>query len=281
MSHAPAEARAGSAWSLAWDTLRVRQWWYFALLGAAPLAVGPAPGAGRLAMGVLAAGASLGFAYGINAIADRDGDHSPWKNPLIGAADVPAPVHALVWATAALALALSVGLGAWSVVAGGLSVAAGVVYSVGPRFKARPILGTICNATIFTPLLALGTGPGTDAGGLAALSLAFVVLLTQNQLVHEVADAIEDAPAGVITTGGVLGPQGAFRAAAALGLVGSLVLVAGLGFGPVPLVGSLGMVAGSAVALGSDPAQAADARRRHRLVAAIAGATLFGVMAAG
>lgn len=267
-------------WALAWASLRVRQWWYFALLTMAAVAVSPqGVEAWRLAVAFLAGASSLAFAFGVNAVSDRGDDHDTGKNPLVPVAAVPGAVHVAVWGTALASLALAAWLGPWTLWAAVVSVVAGAVYSLGPRLKARPWAGTICNAVIFAPLLAFGVEPGARLDHLVALAVVFVVLLTQNQLLHEVADMPEDVPAGVRTTGALLGATGAYRLAAALGLVGAVVVVGTLGGTAVSVAAVAALLVGSGASAWADVDRPAVARVRHRMVAAVAGASLFAVVA--
>jgi 4-hydroxybenzoate polyprenyltransferase len=142
-------------------------------------------------------------------------------------------------------------------------------------------MGTVVNALIFAPLPLVGAPWGAWSWApLAALVAVFVALLCHNQLLHELADAAEDAPAGVHTTGARLG----VGATAWLGVVlAALALALALpGQGP-------GLAVSAAVALlvsclwlirarGGD---AATLRRSHRLLAVGCGALLMVVALLG
>jgi 4-hydroxybenzoate polyprenyltransferase len=236
--------------------LRPGQWAHFVVLPAA----GGAGGA-RLALGAVAAAAALAFAYGVNAVADRATDRSRAKNPLAGVAAPGREVAVTLAACAAAAAAAGAALGPASLLWVAASLACGLAYSVGPRLKAVPVAGVVCNTGIFVPLLAVAL-PARPPEGTVVLIAAFVALIVQNQLLHELADAGEDADAGDRTTARVLGPTAARAVVAALPLV------------LVPLSLPAAAVAAGAVA-GVAVSGAAAARRAHRWVALVAGALLW------
>lgn len=250
--------------------LRARQWLHFVPL---PLAGVPAFGLvtgtcplGPVLWACLAAALCLGWAYGLNALADRATDRSRRKNPLVGAAVGPwaAAPALLCGALAPAAAGQSGGSGAAA-----LSLAAGALYSVGPRLKRRPVVGSLVNAAIFAPLLALVGGPRPS--GFWGISAVFAALLLQNQLVHERADEDEDRRAGAYTTARALGRAGVRRAGVALALAGALAaLPGGLGWGWA--AGASGLALGAWL---TGQADAARARRVHRWVAALAGAAMY------
>ena len=281
-------SRASAAF-LVLRAMRFPQWWHFLTLPLAPLAAAGSVGSAAirpLVLATLGAAGCLAFAFGLNAVTDRSGDRSRRKNPLAGRRHVPATVHVAIAASAVLGLCSSALLGTISLLAAGLSLVSGLAYSAGPRLKARPGLGTACNALIFTPLLALGASRAALSGPLLGLAGVFAVLLTQNQLLHEIADREEDVGAGSRTSAGVLGPRRARALAAALGLLGAVVaLVAGaFGLGALDLraVGAAaGLLLGSAVTLWPAPTPTV-ARTRHRWAsAAILGGLLLALGAPG
>ncbi len=263
-----------------WRVLRFGQWWYFAPL---PLAGLVAPGVrAPLAPAALlrhtllcgVAGLLLAFAYGLNAITDRRTDSDPAKNPLAGALRVPLAASAVVLGTAVGALGLAWVLDPLAAAAAGCSLAAAVLYSAGPRLKRFPLLGLLANLAIFAPLPFLGLSQFAPRPPLFdALVGVFLVLLTQNQLLHELADAPDDARAGDRTTARWLGAR---RTSALLGVLGAAGVGLALAWATTPAEGVVGATlaaAGTAVALwpGAAPLRR---RRQHRLVS-LAGGTAY------
>jgi 4-hydroxybenzoate polyprenyltransferase len=267
---APATA-PGRGGVLALRSLRAPQWAHFALLPAA--AVAPADVARawpRLALAIVAAAGALAWAYVVNAIADRHHD-APEKNPLAAAAHVPGEVLAGAVASAAIALAAAAALGRIALALVACSLAAGYAYSAGPRLKSTPVLGIVANTAIFATLAGIAV-VGAPPPRFWALACAFSGLLVQNQLVHELADAGEDAAAGAWTTGRWLGVSHT-HAAIWLATLGAAVLVLATG-APVAgrAVGVCGVAAGGWIATRG---AATAARRRHRAVALATGAALW------
>src|SRR5262249_36816558 len=130
--------------------------------------------------GALIALSALSFGYLLNGLSDRHMDASVEKNPLIGGDRAPSHRLALgaLFATAA-GLSLT---GPWPVrAATAICLVSGVVYSVGPRLKRLPLLGTLANTTNFAPLLWVGIAGERAPDGMAPLTLAFTCLLLQNQ----------------------------------------------------------------------------------------------------
>ncbi|UQA60136.1 UbiA family prenyltransferase [Polyangium aurulentum] len=258
--------------------LRAPQWLHFAALPLAGLdraAIGSIEGLGRGALASAAASLALGYAYGVNALADRASDRSVEKNPLAGVERVPTVAHAVVAGAAAAAFAASLPLGARASLLTLASLAAGTAYSVGPRMKALPVLGLAFNTAIFTPLLGLALPSGAPPPAYAALFATFVGQLVQSQLLHEIADAAEDEAAEALTTARLLGPRWARACIAGTALVSA---AAALALAPRPVVGlcaAAGLACSAAAALSKlDPA---EARRIHKHVAAAGGALLFAV----
>ncbi len=268
------QVAAGRGVALA--SLRVRQWAHFVVLplaaiGTSDIASPNVDVALRVARGVALGTLALAFGYGLNAISDRATDLDARKNPLAGGA-CPTSVTALVvfTAVAALALAATAHTAAFAAVA--ISLASSTVYSVGPRLKTVPGIGTLLNAGIFAPLLFFAIGDSRPAA-LASLAIAFVALLLQNQLLHERADATEDEAAHALTTARALGSPATTAIILALGAGG---VVACARFAPSS---ALGWTAAAAFAAATACACARGtwARRRvvHRWVSFAAGAALF------
>lgn len=209
---------------LLWELLRFEHFRHFLVLplASAELSRPSAGGALALARGVSIAFLVLSFGYLANAVGDREMDADPAKNPLAARPELDdqalwAPLTAL--ALGALALAAT---GPWPVLAAtAVCVASGWAYSLGPRLKTVPIVGTLLNATNFAPLLFLGLTEPTAPGRLPVLTAAFVALLLENQLLHEAADAADDRAGGVRTTFLVAGVAGT----AALAALGGAVLL--------------------------------------------------------
>jgi len=254
------------------ELLRIRQWAHFLVL---PLAAfEPAAGWPRLGLGVALTALALGYAYGLNAISDRVTDLDARKNPLAGIANPLRSAAALVagCGVAALGLAFTGGRVATEAIA--LSLLAATVYSVGPRWKATPGLGTTLNAVIFAPLL-LCTAPRVGASPWLPLELTtFCALLLQNQLLHERADAAEDSAAGVRSTALRVGPRAASAVALMLGAAGAALacLLAPVAGGAAAAGAAL--LAGSLVAT-RGPGPLPARRATHRWVAFAGGALLF------
>ena len=231
---------------------------------------GPFPWA-EVAAALVAAAGCLAFAYGLNAVMERGTDVSPDKNPLVVSPSYAPATLRLALGCAAGALVLGSLLGLWSAGCVALSLLCGALYSAVVRAKRVPVLGLLCNAGIFLPLaLLLRSGRGGDAW---ALELAlFAALLTQNQLVHELADEAEDRAAGARTTAQLLGPRGTRVVAALVGFAGLFPID---GERPERVLIALATCASCAlVAVGRAPARA---RRAHRYAAMTGGAALHGV----
>src|SRR5262249_24189908 len=109
----------------------------------------------------------------------------------------------------------------------------------------------------------------------------FVALLLQNQLLHEAADAVEDAGGDVRTTLLELGNRGAALLAAGCGavVIGALVRILGSRHLPLALaVGALPVVVVFPALLarfGGSPARMARARIAQRWAAVATGALLI------
>jgi 4-hydroxybenzoate polyprenyltransferase len=259
----------------AWAVLRVRQWLVFVPLPAAGIArLDEVQGArmGELVAAAVVSSLALAYAYGINAIFDRRADRDPDKNVLAGREGVP--LAAVVSVTCA-GLAALVGAGAVSAGALGaiaISIAAGTVYSAGLRLKRFPLAGLAANLLIFAPLMFTAVRPGHAPGNLGLLVLAFGLLVTQNQILHEEADSSEDEAAGALTTARWLGRRGARWAF--LALAAGVAAVGARASAPAGVaVSAVGALATVLVGLCDRPA--AQRRRAHRYLAASIGVALF------
>ena len=212
------------AWRRAWRALRGSGWWYFSLLPLTSL-VGDAHADGdgvlRLVGSVAVAGLCLAFAYGFNGIIDRGMDRDAGKNSLAGLVEVPREAVALVVGCALVALGIAAMLTPVALLGTGMSLVAGTLYSGG--LKRLPVVGTVVNVLIFVPLPLLAmTGPPTS--GMIFLIYCFYVLVTQNQIVHEIADSEEDVAAVALWH---LEPAASIGlCAAAIGLCGGAAMVA-------------------------------------------------------
>lgn len=253
---------------------RAGRWVHFLAL---PLA-GFDPHAGLPAIaaavrGVIVAFAVLAFGYTLNAIADREMDR-PAKNPFAVARASP-----LTWLLLAVlagsGLLASAGAPLGARVASVVALASGVVYSVGPRLKRFPVVGSLANVTNFAPLLWVGESGAGGSRAIGSLAVAFACLLLQNQLIHEAADREEDAGGGVRTTLAVVGPGAAAWIASGLGLL----LVADARAGAAATC-ALALVFGAMFPLalargGFDTGRMARLRLAHRAASFAAGLTLF------
>jgi 4-hydroxybenzoate polyprenyltransferase len=240
--------------------LRIRSWWYFALLPVAGLDPSDSAAALETLVGVLSASGCLGFAYGVNSIADAGLDRSSAKNPFAGGVEAPWRSRLLVAACAGLALVIAVlRPGSPALPATLASLVVAFAYSAPPRLKAVPFVGTALNAGIFVPLFWLGAPLGNGA---LPTVLLFTGLLLQNQLLHELEDRDEDLAAGVVTTAAILGPRWSRGAAAAVGAAAVLAVHA---------VSERAVLAAACIGLASVALTQRPARRRHRLAAALSG----------
>ena len=166
----------------------MRQWAHFVVLPAASIdrvtVESPSRTGFRIGVGCIVAALALGYAYGLNAIADRKSDGDELKNPLIGLEVVPSNLWVVIMFVGVAALAGSFMVGPVSIAATSISLLAGTLYSIGPRLKAFPIVGTALNAAIFGPLLAASLPDLELPPGFALRFGSFIVLLMQNQLLH-------------------------------------------------------------------------------------------------
>jgi len=268
---------AGDA-RLGWRTLRASQWPHFLVIPALPLhgllVAHPAETVLRGAAGACVAALCLGFAYGVNAIADREADASDHKNPLAGRDQVPSSAWAAAVGSGVAAVGIAMLISRWlSPLAAALSLLASAAYSLGPRLKRWPVIGTLTNWGIFIPLALLERVPYDANTGL--LLATFATLLTQSQLVHETGDLAEDRRSGVRSTAVVLGPAGAMRAAGALGGIVALGIVCFSGVNRESLVAAVTVAACGAWLARAPVDDAASARRQHRWLAFALGGALY------
>lgn len=171
---------------------RFSSWWYFLPL---PLASYPLD-QGVRAWGLAASGVALGaaclaVAYFVNNLADRMVDRDPVKNPCIGfeATEGWLLYAALVSAAALLGGFMVNGTVGFAVA---ISVLAGWMYSHTGRLKQYPVLGTLANLGIFTPLCLLCSQGDAVQPYTISLMVVASILVLQNQLLHEMMDANED-----------------------------------------------------------------------------------------
>jgi 4-hydroxybenzoate polyprenyltransferase len=263
-------------------SLRLGQWAHFGVLPLAafdPLADwGPQiPSAAR---GMATALCVLAFGYLVNALGDRQYDRDPSKNPLVGRS--PTPRHAILAGGLALgALATSLLGPGVALVATLVALVSGTLYSLGPRLKRLPILGTGLNAACFTPLLFVGIGDAGVEPRHGLLALVFTGLLLQNQILHEAADADEDRGAGVHTSWIVLGSRRSAWLAAGIGVAILLLSLWLLGSSRAPRVLALHalpylwLFPRALVRNEGHPRAARRWRRLHRLAAGASGALLY------
>jgi 4-hydroxybenzoate polyprenyltransferase len=271
-----AHSRPGDdAGALAWlRAVRAREWIHFTLLPFA--AYEPSRGWGgivALVRGVAIACLVLAYGYLLNAIADRTTDR-PGKNPLADGEPLDAKAGVLCLAAAAAGLSA---LGPPVVCAAtALSLASGAVYSVGPRVKRLPVVGTLANAASFAPLLWVGAASDHLMAWMPTVTCAFVCLLLQNQLLHEAADRAEDRAATVRTTVIWLGDRRAGLLASLPGAGLLAVAMHAMGFAAAVMC-ALSFVVLFPLLLafhGGDPRRMARTRRLHRVCALMTGAAL-------
>ncbi len=259
----------------AWAVLRVRQWLVFAPLPAAGIVRLDELHGDRLWQligATIVSGLSLAYAYGLNAIFDRGSDEDPNKNVLAGRDRVPFSVIASVIATGLLALCGAIILGNITLWAIATSIGAGTMYSAGPRLKRFPGWGLFGNLMIFAPLMASALHADSIPAGFPTLFVVFALLVTQNQLMHEETDALEDAAAGAWTTARRLGPRGTRMALGVLGL--GIAGAAALAPSTMARVACVVMAALSVlIAHYVEPAK--SRRLAHRYLSAIMGVMLF------
>lgn len=256
-----------------WTALRARQWWHFLGLPLVALDVGGLAGAEvwRVPVAALVAGCCLAVAYAINAVCERFTDRAPGKNPLVVRPELAGAVLRRCGVVAMVGVSGALWLGGWAPWAVLVSLVAGVVYSASAWGKRAPVLGLLGNTLIFAPLMLL-LHPGGELGAEGGVEAGlFVVLLAQNQLLHERADVEEDAAAGAWTTGRWLGARGTERVVGGLGVIGVFVAMMAEGVG-AQVAGGVGVIGATCVGLWMRPVAA---RRWHRWWALVGGGLVF------
>lgn len=260
---------------------RVRDWLHFLLLPLATFDARPPLGAALFAAGrgIAMTFAILAFGYLVNSVYDRRMDVDPRKNPLI----VPGmgkPRSSLV-ALPAISLMLALGAPWPAQLAAVSSLAFFYVYSAGPRLKAIPVIGSIANVGLFTPLLFVGMRETSVQPGFLYIVMVCAALVFETQLIHEAADQVEDAAGGIHTTWLTLGARWTALLTALAGL-GAAAAAAGMmsGVRSAVVVIIIGAVSGVAFPLllawhGADAKQAARLRVTHRWCGTLFGAGLF------
>lgn len=273
---APTRARSRVSWLMG---ARLNHWAHFLFL---PLA-GYDPTANSrvnalaLGRGVVIAFSALAFGYLLNGVSDRYMDGSAEKNPLVD--DNQASSHTTILVVLAAISILASLLGPWPVTIATLVVIlSGIVYSIGPRWKRLPIVGTLLNVTNFAPLLWVGSSTIQMAPNLWILTICFSVLLLQNQVLHEAADREDDHRGQILTTFRLLGAR---LSAGLLCVLGALLAFVA---SRIPSMTQLAWPLGLAYAavfpgilyFWGDGARAMkQARLAHRFACLIAGALIF------
>jgi len=272
------------AWRRAVRALRASDWWYFSLVPLVSL-VGDPRGEDdvvvRLVGGVLVAALCLAYAYGFNGITDRGMDRDEVKNALAGLAAVPREAALLVAACALAAVGIAAALTPVALLGTGMSLVAATLYSAQPRLKRLPVVGTLVNVLIFAPLPFLAA-VGPPSPGMLFLTYCFCVLVTQNQILHEIADSHEDVTAGVRTTGVVVGATGVRVIAVILGPLAALLLWRMQATASVALLAAaLGLCGGATMVALGDAQRARQLRVAHRWYSLAVGGVLFALVAGG
>jgi 4-hydroxybenzoate polyprenyltransferase len=155
------------------------------------------------------------------------------------------------------------------------------VYSVGPRLKSVPFVGTLLNLPNFLPMLFVGMPQPTPSPRLIVLAVSFSALLLQNQLIHEAGDAAEDLRGGLQTTflrAGVRWTAALVMAAGMVVLLATMWGVDRLGLPAPAALHALPYVVffpGLLLLYGDSPERMRAARRAQRWCAAASGALLF------
>lgn len=272
------------AWRRAARALRGSGWWYFSLLPLISLVGDPRGGDAvvwRMVGSVVVAGLCMAYAYGLNGITDRGMDRDEAKNSLAGLVEVPREAVLLVAACALVAVGIAAVLTPMALVGTGMSLVAATLYSAQPRLKAVPFVGTLVNGLIFAPLPFLAS-VGSPSAGMVFLAYCFYVLVTQNQILHEISDGQEDATAGVRTTGIVVGPTGVRVIAVILGPLAAFVLWRLHAAASVALTAAvIGLCGGATMVALGDAQRAGRLRAAHRWYSLAVGAALFTLVAWG
>lgn len=259
--------------------LRVRDWLHFVVLPVAGIDkrifIQPVDAGRRLLLAMCCAACTLGYAYGLNVVADREMDIDSQKNSLRGVKDVPVWVLPLLGITCVGAVGLAFSLSQFAVISAVIALGAGTLYSAGPRLKSLPGVGTLMNVPIFAPLLAFAVQEPVPSG-FSVIATTFVFLLLQNQILHECADMIEDARGEVRSTARFLGEFRSKLLILVLGLVG-IWGVFWVGSNWVcQFISAIALLVGALVAL--IPKVSAKGRRKlHRILAIATGSVLMAV----
>jgi 4-hydroxybenzoate polyprenyltransferase len=271
-------------WRRAGRALRASDWWYFSVLPLVSLVGDPRGEADvvlRLLGGILVAALCLAYSYGFNGITDRAMDRDAAKNALAGLAAVPREAALLVAACALAAVGIAATLTPVALLGAGMSLVAATLYSAQPRLKRLPLVGTLVNVLIFAPLPLLAA-VGPPSPGMLFLTYCFYVLLTQNQILHELADSDEDVTAGVRTTGVVVGATGVRAIAVVLGPLAALLLWRMQATGSVALLtAALGLCGGATMVALADVRRARQLRVAHRWYSLVVGGVLFALVVRG
>ena len=266
------------------DLIRFRQFRHFLVLPLAGVDLDHASfrGGFAIARGVAIGFLLLAFGYLANGVGDRHMDVDPEKNPLARAPARDDRRFDLPLATLAVGALGLAATGPVSVlIAAALCLLSGWAYSLGPRLKTKPVIGTVMNASHFAPLLFLGLEGAALPPRLTFIVPAFVALLLENQLLHEAADAVEDRRGAVHTTFLAVGHCGAALLAAASGAAVLWVTARVLGDRGAlfPLaahtIPHLALFPLLLARIGDDPALMSRARLWHRWCAAASGAVLI------
>lgn len=255
---------------------RVRQWVHVLPLPLATFdATVPFPTAAvAAARGIANIFAILAFGFLVNAVADRHVDRDARKNPLV------VPGNDRYWSSLIALPVVSLAFAAfspWPVqLATVCCLAIGCMYSVGPRLKAIPVVGTLANAAWYVPMLFLGMAGASLPPGFGVVATAFTALLLQNQLIHESGDRLEDEASGIRTTWVAFGPRWTALFAAGAGTLAIFVTA--------PALGAFRWIVGSAFVAafplllawdGLTAERAARLRVVHRWCAVLFGAALY------
>lgn len=253
--------------------IRLRDWWHFLLLPFASASVGAQ---GALARGVAIAFGILAFGYLVNGLSDRALDTDGLKNPLeTGGPATDSGFAAACFA--ALALALSLSAPAAVTIATATSLFAGTVYSIGPRLKRFPFVGTIANAACFAPMLWLSVPDDAPRPDLHVLGAIFAILLLQNQLLHEAADRLDDERGQVRTTFRAIGRRASALLGAALGATGAILaphLALTIAMGAAFVI----LFPMALYLRGDDVRRMRTMRLAHRVACIAAGGSVFGAL---
>ena len=269
------------AWIRAWRSLRAYHWWYFSLVPLISVVGDPRADEGfvvRLVGGVLVAALCLAYAYGFNGIIDRGMDRNQGKNALAGIAEFPREAAVLVAACALGALGIAAAMTTVALLGSGMSLVAATLYSGG--LKRLPVVGTLVNMFIFVPLPLLAA-VGPPSSEMQFLIYCFYVLVTQNQILHELADSEEDVAAGVRTTGVAIGATGVRLVALVLGPLAALLLWRLQAASVALIAATLALCGGATMVALGDLRRGGRLRVTHRWYSVAVGGVLFALVAWG